>query len=78
MLVLYSTLGCHLCDHAIAIVQPHLVDGLSLEIIDIAEDDTLMAHYGIRIPVVQHKQSQQEIGWPFDEPEFLNWLAEQR
>ncbi len=77
MLILYSTLGCHLCDLAIAVAQPHMSNGLSLEVIDIAEDTSLIEQYGVRIPVVQHKRTGAEIGWPFDESEFLTWLAQQ-
>ncbi|NBO10391.1 MAG: hypothetical protein EBV25_02230, partial [Methylophilaceae bacterium] len=37
-----------------------------LEVIDIAEDDQLVAQYGIKIPVLQCQQSTQELCWPFD------------
>ena len=51
--VLYTTLGCHLCDQArdlLLTVNPQI----DIHAVDIAEDDTLIAEYGERIPVLRH------------------------
>ena len=74
MLILYSTVGCHLCEHAKAVMANCLNGDAELSEVDIADDDTLMAAYGVRIPVVKHERSGKEIGWPFDEAQFNTWL----
>ena len=79
-IVLYTTLGCHLCEQAevvIARVSQHLAShkvNLSLSKTDIAEDASLVDAYGIRIPVVRVLHSEIDIGWPFDENALLNYL----
>ncbi len=74
MLTLYSTLGCHLCEHAKAVMANCLEEGTVLDEVDIADDEALMEAYGIRIPVVKDPRSGKEIGWPFDEAQFNAWL----
>ena len=52
--LLYTTLGCHLCDQArelVAMVRPDL----EITLVDIAEDDTLIEQYGERIPVLMRE-----------------------
>jgi hypothetical protein len=64
--ILYSTSACHLCEQAEAILLDlPLSTDIVLEVIDIAEDDQLVAQYGIKIPVLQCQQSMQELCWPF-------------
>jgi glutaredoxin len=48
-LVLYGRPGCHLCDHARAVLQRI---GEPFAEIDIEDDDALLAAYLERIPVV--------------------------
>jgi len=43
-----------------------------LESIDISADESLVKIYGIRIPVVKNKQTNEEIGWPFQLEDLLN------
>ncbi len=64
-LLLYTTVGCHLCEQAEAILCNEL-SGFKLQLIDIAESETLVAHYGMRIPVIKIDNSDAELGWPFD------------
>lgn len=70
--VLYTTLGCHLCDQArelVAMVNP----GLELTPVDVAEDDVLIEQYGERIPVLMCEG--RELAWPFgllDVQQFLS------
>lgn len=63
---LYSTLGCHLCEEAAALVAPALAPDQVLEVVEIADSEALLARYGTRIPVLQSADSGAEIGWPFD------------
>lgn len=68
---LYSTLGCHLCEEAEAVLLPLLNEAqmlgvpIEIEVIDIAEDG-LIDTYGVRIPVLRSDASGVELDWPFD------------
>ncbi|WP_086931483.1 glutaredoxin family protein [Agarilytica rhodophyticola] len=74
MLILYTTLGCHLCDQAYDLITQCL-EGVSLNKVEIADDDALMQKYAIRIPVVKNKNTNHELGWPFDQKTLLEWYA---
>jgi hypothetical protein len=71
-LILYSTSGCHLCEQAQRIVQNTL--GAPAPEVDIADDEQLLARYGVRIPVLRRTDTDAEIGWPFGEPDVLALL----
>lgn len=81
-LTLYTTSGCHLCEQAKDMMWPELSRrGWQLEEVDIAEADDLMDAYGVHIPVVAmvapgSGQAPTELGWPFDQNRFEEWLAE--
>jgi glutaredoxin len=64
-LVLYSTVGCHLCEEAQRVIFRAL--GVTVAETDIADDPYLLEHYGIRIPVLRRVDTGEEIGWPFGE-----------
>lgn len=68
-LILYHTLGCHLCELAEALVVPLAqARGLRLKRVDIADSEQLLERYGTRIPVLRAGalRGEEEIGWPFD------------
>jgi glutaredoxin len=71
LLKFYTTAGCHLCEHAEAIL---LDAGCQFSAIDIEGDPELIQRYGIRIPVVA-RASGAELGWPFDGTALRAWLA---
>jgi Glutaredoxin-like domain (DUF836) len=73
-LVLYTTLGCHLCEQALALVTPLLAADDCLRQVDVSDSDGLIERYGIRIPVIARIDTEAEIGWPFDGPEFQEFL----
>ena len=73
MLTLYTTAGCHLCEHAEEIL---LNEGVAFEAVDIAEDPSLIERYGVRIPVVA--QGREELGWPFDGTSLRAFLASEQ
>ena len=75
VLYLYSTGGCHLCELAEELVAPMLGDNFTLQIVEISDSDELMERYGIRIPVVKRGDTDAEIGWPFDQAAFQQFLA---
>ena len=81
--VLYSTLGCHLCEQAKTVVWRAYKTILLTEI-DIADSELLMSRYGCKIPVVAIYKThpahfselpEAELAWPFDEAQ-LRMLAE--
>lgn len=70
--VFYTTVGCHLCEQArelVAMVAPDL----TLTLVDVAEDDELLARYGERIPVLMKEG--RELGWPFGLLDVQQFLA---
>lgn len=73
-LVLYTTLGCHLCEQALALITPVIPADCDITSIDISDSDSLMECYGIRIPVIARTDNHQELGWPFDQQQFLSFL----
>lgn len=72
-LTLYSTSHCHLCELAHTHLL-HFPDGFKLEVIDIADDEALLAQYGLRIPVLHRSDTNIEINWPFNEADILEYL----
>lgn len=76
-LILYSTPACHLCETALGLVEP-LISSMAIVItkVDISNSDELVELYGIRIPVFCFENKDFEIGWPFTEQEFREFLAE--
>jgi len=62
VLALLSTDGCHLCDDAKALLEEF---SISYELVDIIEDEALVAHYGDKIPVLMAEGAEQALFWPF-------------
>ncbi len=64
--ILYSTEHCHLCELAEELLVHQLDSQLhNVDVEDIAEDDLLLARYGIRIPVLLNMHTKAELQWPF-------------
>ncbi|MFK7159981.1 glutaredoxin family protein [Marinospirillum sp. MEB164] len=72
---LYTTLGCHLCEQAQALLLPWVAQGVQVELVDIIEDPQWVERYGVRIPVLATAQGA-ELGWPFDAEQLRQWLLE--
>jgi hypothetical protein len=70
--VLYTTVGCHLCEQARELVSTVAPD-ITLTLVDVAEDDELLARYGERIPVLMKEG--RELGWPFGLLDVQQFLA---
>ncbi len=71
---LLGTTGCHLCDIAERMARRIVpVFGFTLEYVDIALDDALVAQYGEHIPVLRATNAAQ-LGWPFEEEQLIQWL----
>ncbi|MEX2488668.1 MAG: glutaredoxin family protein [Pseudomonadales bacterium] len=74
---LYTTAGCHLCEQALAMLQALQTKGHDMEIceVEISASESLMAAYGIRIPVITTDKRTDDLGWPFTTREleaFIN------
>ena len=74
MFELYSTDGCHLCEMAYEQVA-QLRRVTDVRVVDIVEKDALVVDYGIRIPVIKHVASKDELGWPFSVDELAAFFA---
>ena len=80
-LLLFTTLGCHLCEEAermLSTVACSQSFTLTVDAIDIADDEALVEKYGILIPVLKRARDGEELGWPFDEEllaRFINPLG---
>ncbi|MCX4029193.1 glutaredoxin family protein [Endozoicomonas sp. SM1973] len=76
--ILYTTTGCHLCDQALALLQP-VAERYHFTITaqEIAFDPDLFDRYGIRIPVIALANQQAELGWPFTAEELDQFIVTQ-
>ncbi len=73
-LTLYSTAHCSLCDQALDLLFTlPVVDGMSLNVVDVANDNDLMERYAERIPVL--RLDHHELNAPFTAAEILEFLA---
>jgi len=72
---LYSTSACHLCEQAVELLEQQLGPrNERWQERDIIEDEALVDRYGLRIPVLRHRASGRELGWPFDADTLRDWL----
>lgn len=71
LIQLYTTSACHLCELAEALL---LETNLIAQAIEIADDNALVAHYGIRIPVLKRLDTQAELNWPFTSQDILHFI----
>lgn len=74
-LILYGTLGCHLCELAEQLLLPYVAKGWPVELVDIAEDDALLAQFSLSIPVLEDVETARHLVWPFDATALNNFLA---
>ena len=72
--ILYSSEGCHLCEDALALCTP-LINNKALAIKDIVDDETLVALYGVHIPVLMHVDTKKELFWPFSSQDVITFLS---
>ena len=72
---LFGTLGCHLCEVAEALLMPFVEHGLLVELVDIAEREDWVEHYGLRIPVLRRSDTGAELDWPFDADQVVAFLG---
>lgn len=71
----YTSVGCHLCEKAEALLGDSFGE---LTLVEISDSDDLVASYGLRIPVLAGKAADGEwleLGWPFDTDEIRDFFA---
>ncbi|MBB3229379.1 glutaredoxin family protein [Halomonas stenophila] len=73
-LTLYTTLGCHLCEALEAWLGRLASDEVTLERVEISEDEALIARYGVRIPVLRDAEGS-ELERGFEPARLADWLA---
>lgn len=74
-LILYSTLGCHLCELAREEIEPCLEQTTwVLDEKDIADDPGLLEQYGTSIPVLFSAGLNDRLYWPFDRNAVKSFL----
>ena len=71
---LFGTLGCHLCELAEDVLMPLVEHGLMVELVDIAEHESMVEAYGLRIPVLRRVDTSAELDWPFDADQVVAFL----
>lgn len=69
-LILYGTVGCHLCEDAERVLQAL---SLTYKTIDIIDDNRLLEKFATSIPVLEGVE-ETYLYWPFDETQVINWL----
>ena len=74
-LVLYTTLGCHLCTQVEVLLTTLANQDVALERIEISENDELIERYGRYIPVVVDSQGS-ELTQGFESKRLAAWLRE--
>lgn len=72
--ILYSSEGCHLCEQAIALFH-QLAQPVILTIVDIVDEEDLVADYGEHIPVVQRDLDGKELYWPFNLAQLSSFVS---
>ncbi|KAB0550399.1 glutaredoxin family protein [Pseudomonas argentinensis] len=72
---LLGTLGCHLCEYAEAVLMPFVDNGLSVELLDIAEQPGWLERYALVIPVLRRTDTGAELHWPFDASQVAAFLG---
>ena len=45
-----------------------------LKIVEITDDEQLLARYGLKIPVIQRQDTLAELSWPFSEAEIIKFI----
>lgn len=76
LLTLYSTSHCHLCEQAEALVEKMcLQNKVKFSVVEIADDATFLALYGLKIPVLKRLDSNHEISWPFTDSDIQSLIA---
>ena len=72
--ILYGSDGCHLCELAEDICNK-LLTPEQLQLIDIVDDEKLVAAFGVHIPVLENTTSNAKLFWPFDQQQLAEFIS---
>ncbi len=77
-LLLLGTSGCHLCEEAEDIIATCSLepDKVSIESLDIAEQEQYQADFALYIPVLYHPDSSKRLNWPFNAEHVHEFIAQ--
>lgn len=70
---LYGTLGCHLCDDALALCAA-VMPASDINVVDIIDDEKLLAQYRVSIPVLERLSDEKKLFWPFEQAQVVELL----
>lgn len=70
---LYTTSHCHLCEQALEMLSQH--QNIELTLIEIANNEELISLYGTRIPVLHNAHNADELDWPFNQQDLLDFIG---
>ncbi len=74
-LYLYSTAHCYLCELGYALIL-QAADPSNVSLIEIVDDEVLLAEYGLRIPVLKRIDTNAELTWPFNLVDIAVFLSQ--
>jgi hypothetical protein len=80
-LLLLSTDHCSLCEKALDLLlsMPEL-QGLGLDVVDVADDDALLSRFADRLPVLAVRSADNSLtdtlDWPFNPAAVSGWLRQ--
>lgn len=74
--LLLGTSGCHLCELAEELINECVAaeTDVTVELIDIAEQNQWQQDYATLIPVLLHPKSLQSLNWPFTKAHVLTFI----
>ncbi|MEO9945375.1 MAG: glutaredoxin family protein [Paraglaciecola sp.] len=75
-LMFYSGKECCLCDQAESLIREVSPSALAQTTkVDVRSSADLYHLYGARIPVLFNEESQQELPWPFNKEQLVEFLS---
>lgn len=76
VLTLYSGPHCQLCDVAEQLIKSTLLTAeQDMEKTDVSKNHELYHLYGAKIPVLKRHDINQELCWPFDQQQLIEFLS---
>ncbi|MDO3720103.1 glutaredoxin family protein [Marinobacter sp. chi1] len=74
-LLFYTTSNCHLCEVAEnLLIHTPMPKPIPVDVVDIAQSESLVEKYGTRIPVLRRNDTGAELDWPFTKDDLLTFL----
>lgn len=73
--IFYSGQQCCLCDDALALLAKTDIRDSQLTKIDVKSDPQIYHLYGARIPVLVNANNQQELAWPFELSQLIEFVS---